>query len=72
MIVAGTGRMRVADEQRDVSAGDLVFVPPRALHGIVNSGAGTLTHVSCSTPTFSITDLYGTGQLTDSPAPDLR
>ncbi len=45
--------------------------PPRALHGIVNSGAGTLTYVYCSTPTFSITDLYDTGELTDSPAPDL-
>ncbi len=60
MIIAGTGRMRVADEERDVSAGDLVFVPPRALHGIVNSGAGTLTYVSCATPTFSLTDFYDT------------
>jgi len=72
VIIAGTGRMRVADEERDVSAGDLVFVPPRALHGIVNSGAGTLTYVSCATPTFSLTDFYDTGQLTASPAPDPR
>lgn len=52
--------MLVADEEREVSTGDLVFVPSRALHAIVNTGAGTLTYVSSSTPTFSITDLYDT------------
>lgn len=60
VITSGIGRMLVADEEREVSTGDLVFVPSRALHGIVNTGAGTLTYVSSSTPTFSITDLYDT------------
>ncbi len=72
VIVAGAGRMRVADEVRDISAGDLVFVPSRAPHGIVNTTAETLTYISSATPTFSITDLYDTGQLVESSAPDPR
>ncbi|MGI8629649.1 MAG: cupin domain-containing protein [Solirubrobacteraceae bacterium] len=70
VIINGTGRMLVGDEERDVRVGDLVYVPSRALHGIVNTGTGMLSYVSSATPTFSITDLYETGQLTQPPARD--
>jgi mannose-6-phosphate isomerase-like protein (cupin superfamily) len=50
--------MVVDDAERDVSEGDLVFVPPNALHGIQNTGKQTLTYLSASTPTFGITALY--------------
>jgi mannose-6-phosphate isomerase-like protein (cupin superfamily) len=72
VVITGTGRMRVGEATRDVSGGDLVFVPSRALHGIVNTGTGTLTYVSSATPTFNITDFYDTGQPTEPPASDLR
>ncbi len=58
VIVRGQGRMVVDDAERDIGEGDLVFVPPNALHGIRNTGEQTLTYVSASTPTFGITALY--------------
>jgi len=63
VIVRGQGRMRVGEEQSDVGAGDLVFIPSDAPHGVTNSGAEALTYVSAATPTFSITDLYDSGPL---------
>jgi len=61
VVVSGSGRMLVGDEERDVGAGDLVFVPPAERHGITNTGAGTLIYVSAATPAFSVTDLYERG-----------
>ncbi len=46
VILHGTGRMRVADAEQNVGAGDLVFVPSRAVHGIVSTGTENLTYVS--------------------------
>jgi mannose-6-phosphate isomerase-like protein (cupin superfamily) len=63
VIVTGTGRMTVGDEEGDVTAGDLVFVPPKTIHGITNTGSDLLSYVSASTPTFSITGLYDKGML---------
>ena len=56
--------MHVEDDERDLAAGDLVFIPPRARHGIVNTGPDTLTYVSAATPAFSVSDLYDAGELT--------
>jgi mannose-6-phosphate isomerase-like protein (cupin superfamily) len=61
VIVRGTGRMLVGDEERDVGAGDLVFIASGARHGIANTGDETLTYVSAATPAFSVTGLYETG-----------
>jgi mannose-6-phosphate isomerase-like protein (cupin superfamily) len=61
IVVSGSGRMLVGDEERDVGAGDLVFVPPAVRHGITNTGDDTLTYVSAATPAFSVTDLYERG-----------
>lgn len=63
MITDGVGRTRVGSNERDVRAGDLVFVPTETLHAIVNIGAGTLTYISAATPTFDITGLYDAGAL---------
>jgi mannose-6-phosphate isomerase-like protein (cupin superfamily) len=50
VIVAGKGRMRVGDEERDVGAGDAVHIPSKAEHGIENTGEETLEYVSAATP----------------------
>ncbi len=63
VVIKGSGRMRVGADQRDVFAGDLVFVPSGAVHGIVNTGTVTLTYVSSATPTFNVTDVYDAGPL---------
>jgi len=67
VITRGRGRMRVGEDERDVSEGQMVFIPPGVGHGIVNTGEGTLTYVSAATPAFAVTDLYEAGQLSLSP-----
>lgn len=50
VVVAGEGRMRVGDEERELSAGDAVHVPPNTEHGIENTGNDVLEYVSAATP----------------------
>ena len=52
VVVAGEGRMHVGNEERDVSAGDVVHIPPNAEHGIENTADDTLENVSAATPAF--------------------
>jgi mannose-6-phosphate isomerase-like protein (cupin superfamily) len=67
VITRGTGRMKVGDDERDVGAGHMVFIPPNTEHGIVNTGDEVLTYVSAATPAFPVTELYDAGQLSLSP-----
>jgi mannose-6-phosphate isomerase-like protein (cupin superfamily) len=67
VITRGQGRMRVGEEERDVREGQMVFIPPKVEHGVVNTGEQTLTYVSAATPAFEVTDLYDAGQLSLSP-----
>ena len=52
VIVAGTGVMRVDDEEHEVGPGTLVFIPPGAKHAIRNRGGTSLTYVSATSPPF--------------------
>lgn len=54
VIVAGSGVMRVDDEERQVGPGTLVFIPPGAAHAIRNVGESTLTYVSATSPPFEM------------------
>ena len=67
VITRGSGRMKVGDDERDVSEGQMVFIPPDTEHGIANTGDDVLTYVSAATPAFPVTDLYDAGQLSLSP-----
>jgi mannose-6-phosphate isomerase-like protein (cupin superfamily) len=66
VIVSGSGRMRVAGDTEQVSAGDLVFIPPGAEHGITNDGADDLVYVAAASPPVSMAELYD-----DQLAPEL-
>ena len=57
VIVQGRGLMRVGDEEREVSAGTLVFVPPATAHAIRNTGREPLIFVSAASPPFDIDTL---------------
>ncbi len=63
IIVAGRGRMRVGDETKEVTAGELIHVPSGLKHGIENTGDGVLTYVSAATPAFDYSEAYDRGQL---------
>jgi mannose-6-phosphate isomerase-like protein (cupin superfamily) len=63
VVVRGRGRMRIDDEERFVSEGDLVYIPPDTLHGIENISEKVLTYVSAATPTVDWEVFYDTGPL---------
>ena len=58
VIVRGRGRMRVENEEEDVSEGDLVWIPSNALHGIENRSGDVLSYISAATPAFDLTAFY--------------
>ena len=52
VIVGGRGVMIAGDEEREVEAGTLVFIPPETPHAIKNVGEEMLVYVSASSPPF--------------------
>jgi mannose-6-phosphate isomerase-like protein (cupin superfamily) len=56
LITAGTGRLRIGDEERDVSAGDCAVIPPGARHKIWNTGGEVLRIVCACAPAYSHAD----------------
>jgi mannose-6-phosphate isomerase-like protein (cupin superfamily) len=69
VIIQGGGLMHVGDETRQVSAGDLIYIPSDALHGIENNTAAPLIYVSAATPAFDLPQAYDRGQLTSDAYP---
>jgi quercetin dioxygenase-like cupin family protein len=51
-IVEGKGLMTVGGERREVSAGDAIYVPSNAVHGIRNIGNDTLIYLTANSPSF--------------------
>ncbi len=43
--------------------GDLIFIPPDAVHGIENHSDEVLTYISAATPTVDWEAFYDTGPL---------
>ena len=55
-ILEGHGRMRVAEERREIGPGDAVAIPPEALHQVTNTGNETLTFLCCCAPGYEHDD----------------
>jgi mannose-6-phosphate isomerase-like protein (cupin superfamily) len=51
-ITAGTGRIRVESESRDVRVGDAIAIPPGFKHRIWNTGHGNLILLCCCAPAY--------------------
>jgi mannose-6-phosphate isomerase-like protein (cupin superfamily) len=45
-VMSGRGVMTIADEDRDVAAGDLVYIPPDTVHSLRPTGGGAI-HCFC-------------------------
>jgi mannose-6-phosphate isomerase-like protein (cupin superfamily) len=58
---AGSGRLRVGDEYRDVRAGECVVIPPGAIHKLTNTGGEPLRLLCCCAPAYSDDDTVLTG-----------
>src|SRR5829696_9340673 len=63
VITAGSGRMLVGEEERQVGSGNLIYVPPGAVHGIENTSEEVLTYISAATPALDAEAAYDRGQL---------
>jgi mannose-6-phosphate isomerase-like protein (cupin superfamily) len=59
---AGAGRMRLGEEEVDVSAGDCVVIPPGSPHKLWNSGADRLVLLCCCAPPYRDEDTITTGR----------
>jgi mannose-6-phosphate isomerase-like protein (cupin superfamily) len=52
-IINGEGLMTIDEEGREVFAGDAVYVPENARHGIKNIGNDVLEYITANSPVFS-------------------
>jgi mannose-6-phosphate isomerase-like protein (cupin superfamily) len=55
-ITAGTGRMRIEGETREVKPGDAIAIPPGLRHKLWNTGPETLRLLCCCAPAYEHTD----------------
>jgi mannose-6-phosphate isomerase-like protein (cupin superfamily) len=55
-ITAGTGRMRIETETREVKAGDAIAIPPGQRHKLSNTGPETLRLLCCCAPAYEHAD----------------
>lgn len=55
-ITGGTGRIRVAGEERDVRPGDAIAIAPGQRHKLWNTGTGPLTLLCCCAPAYEHDD----------------
>jgi mannose-6-phosphate isomerase-like protein (cupin superfamily) len=63
VITAGRGGMLVGEEERQVGSGELIYVPPGAVHGIENVSEEVLAYISAATPALDAEAAYDRGQL---------
>ena len=52
-IVRGKGLMIIEGESKEVSEGDVVYIPPNNEHGIKNIGNTVLKYLTANSPVFS-------------------
>ncbi|PYI87447.1 MAG: hypothetical protein DME26_06095 [Verrucomicrobia bacterium] len=57
-ITAGTGRLRIEREVREVIAGDAIAIPPGQKHKLWNTGNETLKLLCCCAPPYEHSDTF--------------
>lgn len=58
LVTAGSGRLRVGEEEREVGAGDCVVIPPGEPHQLQNTGDADLVVVCACSPPYSHEDTF--------------
>jgi mannose-6-phosphate isomerase-like protein (cupin superfamily) len=67
VIIRGRGTMTVGDEERELTEGTLVLVPPSTAHTIRNDSDEPMSYISATSPPFDgagIGNLYKARQAT--------
>jgi mannose-6-phosphate isomerase-like protein (cupin superfamily) len=54
VVMAGSGRMFVGEEEAEVAVGTMIRIPPGMKHAIHNTGVERLTYVSATVPPFPV------------------
>jgi len=47
-VIEGTGRMTISDEEKNVTASDVIYIPPRKIHKLIQSGVKPLRFITVS------------------------
>lgn len=55
-IIAGSGKMRIENETREVKIGDAIAIPPGQKHKIWNTGEDVLKLLCCCAPAYEHED----------------
>ena len=55
-VTAGSGKMRIENETRDVNIGDAIAIPPGLKHKIWNTGEEVLKILCCCAPAYEHSD----------------
>lgn len=58
LVAAGSGRLRVGEEEREVRVGDCVVIPPGEPHQLHNSGDADLVVVCACSPAYTHEDTF--------------
>jgi mannose-6-phosphate isomerase-like protein (cupin superfamily) len=56
LVTAGSGRLRIDGDEREVAVGDCVVIPPGAIHKIWNTGNETLRIICACSPAYADAD----------------
>lgn len=56
LVTAGSGRLRIGEEEREVGPGDCAVIPPGTVHKLWNTGDADLVVVCASAPAYSHAD----------------
>ena len=64
-ITAGTGRMDIEGDIRDIKPGDAIAIPPGKKHKLWNTGQEVLTLLCCCAPCYEHSDTVITEQTAD-------
>jgi mannose-6-phosphate isomerase-like protein (cupin superfamily) len=59
--VSGAGRIRLAEDEREVEAGECVVIPPGVAHKLWNPGPEPLVLLCCCAPAYHHDDTVLTG-----------
>ncbi len=61
LFVRGVGRMRLGEQEAEISSGDAVVIPPGVRHKLWNQGAEPLVLYCCCAPPYRDEDTVLTG-----------
>ncbi len=59
---AGSGRMRLGEQEAEITSGDCVVIPPGTPHKLWNTGPEPLVLLCCCAPAYSDGDTVMTGR----------